>query len=1140
MKYNFFDVPKYPNIEDDDFSTVLYKKREYHLNKYDENDDNKDKMEYIKQKCTGPVRLQEHQVFLSNYISPNTQYKGIIVYHETGTGKCVSKNTIIQYSTQNTIESMKNISIGDLFRYTCGHSYYEHDGKILIPNEQLYTMSYNTSTGKKVISKINGIYTEYICNALKYIELSNGTSITCTLTHRVHVNGEWIKSMYVNNGMSVTTIDGTYHVVKCETDKYRGIVYDLSVNDTHCYYANNILTHNTCAGVSIAENFKSLSSKIHIVVPRSLLKSEWTRQIIKCTGNVYKNDKDVHSYYKILTNKSFKKSVLGEKRVMYIDGKKHTERIFSSNRIYSLDNSLLIIDEAHNISGNEDVDAVKHLVDVSKNLTVIMLSATPMKNKASDIIDLLMVLVEKKKRIKKELIFKESELMDDFTEKGEEIFKKLIKGRISYLKSNDPLVYPGRKDMGELIDGLIFTKVIKCNLSPFHIIPKSDDILVSYSKAMTNFAYPGIDNNEIKPFYSRGLDGIQRSINDVKLNKPLIIELFKTMFNDKSIDDSFIDATNTSLMGNMYNEKYLHMFSSKYLNALKNINNARTTCLVYTNYVVVGVDTFKQVLLSNGYVEYPNTHVKSDTRCYACDDRYTTHFNKDHEFKPASFLIVKATSTNDGEDIVPEKLYNDIKNIYNNENNRDGKYIKILVGSKVVNEGIDMRNVGEIHILDAHWNLGRDDQVVGRGIRYCSHYDTIKKTGIMPMVKIYRYASPEDIEMYKQAEQKYLFVKRVEHIVKRNAIDCPYNYMRNKISNCNKCRNYRSDDKTLPLCPRTCEFEDCNYTCDDHNLNKLFFDANKYKTLSIDELDSSTYSYDLSRADIILIQELISKMYEENNKYPYHVIENRVKKLYEKNNRYYDIHFLLRALNKFVHRSIADSIDKNILYDAYHNPGYLIASGDHYIFKPYDIETSYNIYNNKPYVSIEETNTKKQENSYTYDPLSSKKPARYLGTIVSKIIDNEKHDILKILDMKYKNDRSTEYGMVCYNSFSQEILIEISKSVGYKYNTDSNKSMKRVAICKGITLHMLKLEYDSRDLRYIRVPKNHDTLPYPFNIHDRRKYILNNIEGTSLRNNIISFANDISKYKDILESTKSIIVKNTIVLESLSDSLKKI
>jgi len=49
------------------------------------------------------------------------------------------------------------------------------------------------------------------------------------------------------------------------------------------------------------------------------------------------------------------------------------------------------------------------------------------------------------------------------------------------------------------------------------------------------------------------------------------------------------------------------------------------------------------------------------------------------------------------------------------------KLLCVLMATSSGAEGINLMNVRHIHILEPHWNPARHDQVVGRGIRLCSH-----------------------------------------------------------------------------------------------------------------------------------------------------------------------------------------------------------------------------------------------------------------------------------------------------------------------------------------------------------------------------------------------------------------------------------
>ena len=58
-----------------------------------------------------------------------------------------------------------------------------------------------------------------------------------------------------------------------------------------------------------------------------------------------------------------------------------------------------------------------------------------------------------------------------------------------------------------------------------------------------------------------------------------------------------------------------------------------------------------------------------------------------------------------------------------------------------MNEGITLENIGEIHILDVHYNLNKTYQVIGRGIRQCKHYNVTNENNPYPEgKKVFRYA----------------------------------------------------------------------------------------------------------------------------------------------------------------------------------------------------------------------------------------------------------------------------------------------------------------------------------------------------------------------------------------------------------------
>lgn len=69
-----------------------------------------------------------------------------------------------------------------------------------------------------------------------------------------------------------------------------------------------------------------------------------------------------------------------------------------------------------------------------------------------------------------------------------------------------------------------------------------------------------------------------------------------------------------------------------------------------------------------------------------------------------------------------QKLYfSNLRKIFNHPKNRDGSLCKVIFTTVV--EGIDLKRVKEIHITSPWWNEAEMEQIIGRGIRFCSHSD---------------------------------------------------------------------------------------------------------------------------------------------------------------------------------------------------------------------------------------------------------------------------------------------------------------------------------------------------------------------------------------------------------------------------------
>lgn len=123
---------------------------------------------------------------------------------------------------------------------------------------------------------------------------------------------------------------------------------------------------------------------------------------------------------------------------------------------------------------------------------------------------------------------------------------------------------------------------------------------------------------------------------------------------------------------------------------------------------------------------------------------------------------------------------------FNSTKNSHGEIIKVMLLSSAGAEGITLKNVRQMHIMEPHWNEIRIKQIIGRAVRVCSH-------STLPIeeqhVDIYRYFATlpggenrdltSDEIIFKIAQRKYEFDKSIDKLVKISALDCELNKAQN-------------------------------------------------------------------------------------------------------------------------------------------------------------------------------------------------------------------------------------------------------------------------------------------------------------------------------------------------------------------------
>lgn len=181
--------------------------------------------------------------------------------------------------------------------------------------------------------------------------------------------------------------------------------------------------------------------------------------------------------------------------------------------------------------------------------------------------------------------------------------------------------------------------------------------------------------------------------------------------------------------------------------------------LIYSNFVKSGLNIVKELLLKLGWVDLMSQPSKN---------------KRTHDYKVFAVW--------DGKTKDADKTK--IKNIANSVDNMDGKYLRVIIGSPSMKEGVSFKHIQHMHLLDPVWNSSAKDQVEGRAIRFCSHSDipnthkVLKRTvnvhiyKSMPKLKKPQVAITCDQDIYNTIiPRKEVMVKAGEKALQKIAID---------------------------------------------------------------------------------------------------------------------------------------------------------------------------------------------------------------------------------------------------------------------------------------------------------------------------------------------------------------------------------
>ncbi len=207
----------------------------------------------------------------------------------------------------------------------------------------------------------------------------------------------------------------------------------------------------------------------------------------------------------------------------------------------------------------------------------------------------------------------------------------------------------------------------------------------------------------------------------------------------------------------------IKQYSPKFSAAISLIKNSPGPILLYSSFKeVYGINILAETMKRYGFEEFEVGNTSN---------------------KPKFVLWTGDTKQSDKGKILKH---------FNSNENIDGSIIKAILITEAGKEGINLRAVRQVHILEPWWNLNRIKQVIGRAVRICSHSHLPKKDQV---VDVYQYfvdypkgmktkMPAPDILVEQVAKKKNAMEDEVLMAIKNSAIDCKLNKTHNQGVEC--------------------------------------------------------------------------------------------------------------------------------------------------------------------------------------------------------------------------------------------------------------------------------------------------------------------------------------------------------------------
>ena len=388
--------------------------------------------------------------------------------------------------------------------------------------------------------------------------------------------------------------------------------------------------------------------------------------------------------------------------------------------------------------------------------------------------------------------------------------------------------------------------------------------------------------------------------------------------------------------GKIFSQKEIGKYSSKIKCVLDYIFNPDTNnvsegiVLIYSQYIDGGLIPMALALEEMGFVRY-GQNVKSlfkNRPSEVIDVKTMKPPANKKQFMPARYSMITGDPR-----ISPDNDY-EVKGL-TNEDNKEGYKIKVVLISKAGSEGIDLKFIRQCHILDPWYNMNRPEQTIGRTVRNFSHKDLpFEKRN----VEIFMHGTilgkenkeeAADLYIYRIAEYKAIQIGKVTRLLKETAVDCIINHDQTNFTQKNISALLKepiTQKLSSGLVINDFKIGDAPYSPACDYMKECYYSCLPNKKITDEDLNEDTYN---EKFIIINSEKIIQRIRMLMKEGFFYKKDNLIKLI--QTTKIYPLVQIYAALTQLIE-------DNNeFIVDRYGRNGRLINIGEYYLFQPIEL-----------------------------------------------------------------------------------------------------------------------------------------------------------------------------------------------------------